>query len=458
MNRRQLGARLDTVASTNDSEEYTIFLFHLRNGNASSRCLLRLRPEVRLYSSMSGQVLRRSPNVACKGHPCNDSNVWMSLLTFDFFDRQTPRLHLDILQFSIVIHIATMSDNGYSSSGSNVIRSLNINRRTRNASPSADLSLSTFDPDLNEALMSTRHNIEDDENAHVLPNLRATAQKYKRGYYNPPPQQPNPPTSAVNRQFQDFDHSYTSDEQDDHSDSIEVGRGMNGKARNTPSKSEGIRSSMLMDMGNNSLYAVTATPPVRNRNAPNLRREAATRRASAQMQRNSNSGLLEINGNAVAGSARSVRHQSVPLESPRNTSQSFLLPNMPNITELISGNYNDGTPIFSRSSKSKSKFASPNFGGAPSQPRFAPVNSIALPDDERAIFAGIQLMKDKITLLEENKVENERKIEAYENDVIELRAQLDAQGNLRRSDSALGSTDGEGGKNASKWQDEKSSE
>jgi hypothetical protein len=332
-------------------------------------------------------------------------------------------------------------------SNSGRLAELAANRRP--VSPSCldldDITNSSFNPMQDEVFQSTRQNLEDD--SMYFPKLRATAQKFQ--HYNPPEPQQHVPTSAVNREFKDFDHSYSSD---DESRSIEIGRGL--PSRNTPSKPE--RSTMLADIGN-SHYHITETPPVRNRPAPSsLRREAALRRASSKHSRLDvhNSPLPDVNGTPRP---RSTRKSQAIIESP-HTAQSFLLPDLPNLTELVSGNYKDGTPIFSRSTKSRARYTSVNYSNPPSQPNFMPVSGIPMSEEDKAILASLQLLKDKVASLEHENAESGRKIEDYEHEVIELRAQLESQANLRRSDSALGDTDGEaGGNDKSGWRQEKPS-
>jgi hypothetical protein len=333
-----------------------------------------------------------------------------------------------------------MSDSGQSSSGP-ATKPLNISRRPLSSVSPARLNQSseepTFDLSQDAVIMSTRHDMYDD--AGELPQIRATAQKHNMGYYNPPAPQPLPPTSAINRQFQDFDQSYSSS--DNSSPSVEVGRGLGSRSRQTPSKSEGMPSDLLLSLGN-SFYGTNNASPKRARPATaNLRREAAVRRASAV-----NTNAHDSDGSTGPGArgqrfGKSSRKPSTPVDSPR-TAQSFALPEMPNLTELISGTHPDGTQIFS--AKSRARFSSGNFR-AHSQPNFIPVGSIAIPQDEKAILASLELLKDKIAHLEHDKAQSDRKIEDYENEVIDLRAQLDAQASPRRGDSALGSTDSEGG-------------
>ncbi|KAK3059929.1 hypothetical protein LTS18_009733, partial [Coniosporium uncinatum] len=140
------------------------------------------------------------------------------------------------------------------------------------------------------------------------------------------------------------------------------------------------------------------------------------------------------NGQTLTTRDRATTPPAERVGTPRTanaTAQSFMLPDLPNLTELMSGVYQDGTPVFSRSAKAKSRFTS----------------------EEKAIFASLHLLKEKVAQLEHDKAEAEQQIGEYEHEVIELRARLDAQENQRRSDSALGSSDEESKKKI-RWQAE----
>lgn len=122
------------------------------------------------------------------------------------------------------------------------------------------------------------------------------------------------------------------------------------------------------------------------------------------------------------------------------TQQSFGLPDLPNLTELMSGMYKDGTPIFSRSAKGRSRFRQ-DTKSLDRQPHLMPVENVPVPEDEKVIYASLQLLKDKIAQLEQEKAEADKRLEEQESELIELRVQLDTQSRLRRSDSGFGSDD-----------------
>ncbi|KAF1982000.1 hypothetical protein K402DRAFT_415223 [Aulographum hederae CBS 113979] len=387
-------------------------------------------------------------------------------------------------------------------------------------------SLDDFGAD--DFLASTRQ--MDDDIARQFPDLRSTAQNYK--YYNPQPPAPNPTTSVVRREFLDFDQDGISGED---SISVELGRGNKKSVRNTPSKSNQSLSDInaVLSIGNDSLYELTATPPIRPRTIPrksdgleqsSLRREAQIRRATSAPQKDINASLARIGkqgervspekpqerrkstladmhakvsseeednslyrpptitstfrntrfgasrqtsgaGNGLSTPPRAEKtprraalgtQRSAGLTSanPNTTAQSFMLPDLPNLTELMSGVYQDGTPVFSRTSKARARFTSNtnarNSGNDPSN--HLPVRSVPMPEEEKAIFASLHLLREKVAQLEHEKAEFEQKTKEFENDNIQLRTEILALESARRPDSALGS-DGEGGKN--NWRTER---
>lgn len=107
------------------------------------------------------------------------------------------------------------------------------------------------------------------------------------------------------------------------------------------------------------------------------------------------------------------------------THQSFLLPDLPNLSELVSGVYEDGTPVFPRQSKSRTtRFVSPSGGDADlSQTQdHLPVDSVPIPEDEKALFVSLKLLQDKVADLEFAKSEAERKLDAVRQENALLKA------------------------------------
>ena len=131
------------------------------------------------------------------------------------------------------------------------------------------------------------------------------------------------------------------------------------------------------------------------------------------------------------------------------TNQSFLLPNMPDLSELVSGSFKDGTPVFTRSGKVQSRFTSSS-GKTPPGPGHVKLDNIPVPDEEKAIFISLQLLQDKVAMLEMEKADAQRVSQNLQDDNYQLQSENAQLQKHRRSDSALGmadsGSDGEYGK------------
>jgi hypothetical protein len=374
-----------------------------------------------------------------------------------------------------------------------------LNQRSNNEQVEEIQSVSSLDPNDDNLVMSTRHNFEDD--SRLLPKMRSTAQKY--GRYSLPEPQPRITTSAVRGHFRDFDQ----DEQSSDEYSIEVGRGHKGSAHNTPSKinsdlalnignsslwevtgtppvdrrprptarkSDGIeRGSLRRDA---QKRAASTNYNLANFGRPGTRVSPAKKGAKEQHRSGVTSNYEQFTENiddsyyygghpnatadeppsTVKPARFSTQHNPVavgtpsrrntvgtPRSAPNATVESFALPEIPGMTELISGIRQDGTPIFSRSGKPRSKYSSRRVS-APLL-NFVPVESVPMPEEEKQIIAQLQVLKEKLSDLEQEKEEADMKIEDYEQEIAQLREQLDAQDRLRRTDSGLGPSDGENG-------------
>lgn len=131
----------------------------------------------------------------------------------------------------------------------------------------------------------------------------------------------------------------------------------------------------------------------------------------------------------------------LPMDSAGNgTYQSFVLPDMQNLTELVSGVRQDGTPLFSRSSKPRSRFATPSQSRRKSSGRHShiAIESVPIPADEKALYLSLQLLQEKVASLEKEKAESERRRDDYELEVLQLKSKLEEQEMFQR-DSGLGS-------------------
>jgi hypothetical protein len=342
------------------------------------------------------------------------------------------------------------------------------------------------DPDF---LMSTQQNFVDaTDTLPQYPRIRSTAKKMT-SWQPMRSVQTNPDTSMVNKEFRDFDQS--SMEDDSISVSVEHARGLD---RGTP-----VRQSSAF----NSLYDLT---PSSNRarksflaESGNLRRDAQIRRASrndldtasprAASKRNSpalaakenkrnslaqhharlsedessfmqdrpptltvnstkntrwgnRQTSLQVDGYVEEATRANAKPQSRPSTGQNATAQSFILPDLPNLTELVSGVFGDGTPVFSKNTPGRSRFAAPPGGGR--RPNHIPIDSVPIPDEEKAIFSALQQLQDKVAQIEAERSEQDRRIEEQDLELIELRANAQAHERSKRSDSANDSDAGKG--------------
>ncbi|KAH0284665.1 hypothetical protein M436DRAFT_43851 [Aureobasidium namibiae CBS 147.97] len=314
-----------------------------------------------------------------------------------------------------------------------------------------------------------------------LPNLRSSAQRFS--YYNPPQPAMHIDSSLVRDSFPDFTEKSPSPSPEA-SLSIEAGRAKKGSPKAFDMSD--------IPLPSDSLYDLHSTPPRSTRPTPkkadSLRKEASLRRAHSSDKRanasqrrslsdmhhkvrheSDSSFVGEDRPTITSVQPRNTRftsanlptsyshHQGLqsastpqrPLQNPTatwtgsQTQASFMLPDLPNITELVSGVRKDGTPVFSRSQKSRSRFTSASYNNPTitNTIAHANINSIAVPDEEKAIFASLQLLKDKVANLEAEKSEAQKRLEEYEAEVGQLKSRLDVEQKLRRPDSALGEDD-----------------
>lgn len=356
--------------------------------------------------------------------------------------------------------------------------------------------------------MSTQHGFEDDTNdLPRLPKIRSTAKKMTSWQPLRPEAAPN--TSMVAKEFGDFDQSIS----DEEPSSPEQARGDPRSNRNTPSK---VGSSFqaynnLYDMTpptNRSRKSYTHEGGSLRRDAQIRRasrtdletaspRPASTRKSSAvpANQERKRASLADFHAK-LSGDDSSFMEQRPPtitVQSTKNTrwsrpnsrqtslqldgmvesalrpdatprarpstataqsatGHSFVLPDLPNLTELVSGVFQDGTPVFSKNAPARTRFGLPRRNGRGAS--HIPVDSVPIPDEEKAIFAALHLLQEKVAQMENERAEAEKKMEEQELEIIELRIASQAQEKLRRSDNAPGATDGEGAGKAS-WKVEK---
>ncbi|KAL3473540.1 hypothetical protein BJX99DRAFT_248848 [Aspergillus californicus] len=96
------------------------------------------------------------------------------------------------------------------------------------------------------------------------------------------------------------------------------------------------------------------------------------------------------------------------------TQQSFLLPDLPNLSDLVSGVYEDGTPVYTRQPRVRTtRFLSPpaDATGASFSREHVPLDAIPIPEDEKALFVSLRLLQDKVSELERGKADAEKRLE-----------------------------------------------
>ena len=267
-----------------------------------------------------------------------------------------------------------------------------------NAKIQSPTHISTLDFDDEDMVMSTRPNVDDDLRRGRFPPGRFSSDESD---------QQSEASSA--RQHSDNDcHILPEDD----SLEIEVARGgLPRSARPTPSKLRQAigTSDILLDMGNSSLYEVTATPPLRSKStrksngldSGNLRRDAQLRRASGRQHDGS---TMDLTSNK-----RHERHSSLPQnlvndQSPRvggNTvganataSSDFEIPQVNNMTELFAPDTQEQQMV-SSSNRSRSKQL---LAKRRSQAQdYMSIHGVPLPQDEQLIINGLEELRMKLS-------------------------------------------------------------
>ena len=106
------------------------------------------------------------------------------------------------------------------------------------------------------------------------------------------------------------------------------------------------------------------------------------------------------------------------------TQHSFLLPDLPNLSELVSGVYEDGTPVYARQSRSRTtRFVSPphDVTDVSLTREHLPLDAVPIPEDEKALFVSLRLLQDKVSELERSKSEAERRMDEMKRENESLR-------------------------------------
>ncbi|KAK4692475.1 hypothetical protein P7C71_g4741, partial [Lecanoromycetidae sp. Uapishka_2] len=122
--------------------------------------------------------------------------------------------------------------------------------------------------------------------------------------------------------------------------------------------------------------------------------------------------------------------------------QSFALPSMPKMNELLSGVFDNGTPVFSRHGQ-PSRFVQ-NLQQRKDSHRHPNIDEIAMRTDEQAIYLQLQMLQDKCAQLEKKDVETSNIIHELKEKKRTLEDEKNARYQASRRDSGLGTSDSEG--------------
>ncbi|OJD22473.1 hypothetical protein ACJ73_06176 [Blastomyces percursus] len=108
------------------------------------------------------------------------------------------------------------------------------------------------------------------------------------------------------------------------------------------------------------------------------------------------------------------------------THRSYALPDIPNLSELVSGIYEDDTP---KGRSRTTRFTSPPAAAATNRQRVEhfPLDSIPVPDDEKAIFISLKLLQEKVEALQMDKSDMEHRLKEMEDENMILKSE-----NVRR--------------------------
>ena len=110
----------------------------------------------------------------------------------------------------------------------------------------------------------------------------------------------------------------------------------------------------------------------------------------------------------------------------RNNTESFLLPDVENLSELVSGIYQDGIPVNARQTRPRTtRFTSPPAVEIPEDETEQHVrfDGVPIPEDEKAIFNSLRLLQRKVSALEKDNADVEGKLEELRQENTILRAE-----------------------------------
>lgn len=93
---------------------------------------------------------------------------------------------------------------------------------------------------------------------------------------------------------------------------------------------------------------------------------------------------------------------------------SFVVPDIPNLSELVTGTYQYGVPSVSKGGSTRSSRFAAKQNAPPSTTGHRQLDSVPLPEDEKQIFAMLKLLRGKVDVLEREKAVAEKRAEDAE--------------------------------------------
>lgn len=128
--------------------------------------------------------------------------------------------------------------------------------------------------------------------------------------------------------------------------------------------------------------------------------------------------------------------RKAPSSNNQTTEQSFLIPNVDAFSVIGASPNRGASSLASRS----------RFGGGPSKPNGGghdKIDSVPVPSEEKAIFLSLQLLQEKVSRIETEKANDDKRIKQLQEENYKLEVKNQEFERRRRADSALGDSGSE---------------
>lgn len=186
-------------------------------------------------------------------------------------------------------------------------------------------------------------------------------------------------------------------------------------------------------------------PPTLDLTARNTRFSSITvpktRKQGNQTKLNTSHGMEESKDMSKSNTKPNVQssYSAFPSSAPGMSQPTVTISKVPAVNELLSGVYEDGTPIFHSGSKSRaSRFVT---GSTYQERTNGDVDELDVPQNEKELLLSISLLQDKVAGLEKGQAESENVIRDLQLQKHTLESEKAQIRRLQRSDSALGTDD-----------------